>query len=214
MDVLARPFVDAGYERKGRYRFAGKKLRARHYEHPEPSLPNVFISELEVESLSAALQTAVHQLIAAMPAGAADGRDLVAAGRLWPVSHATYRALLQESEYAAWMAAFGFRANHFTVDVGALKTFADLQGLNEFLLANGFALNDSGGLIKGSPDEFLEQSSTRADAVEVAFTDGPALVPSCYYEFARRYVQPNGELFRGFVTGSADKLFESTDVKR
>ncbi|MBC7974224.1 MAG: DUF1338 family protein, partial [Myxococcales bacterium] len=134
------------------------------------------------------------------------------AGRPWRVTHAVYRALLAESEYAAWVAAFGFRVNHFTVDVGSLSTFPDLQALDAYLVDHGFTLNDSGGTIKGSAADRLEQSSTRADSVEVTFDDATVRIPSCYYEFARRYPLPNGELFQGFVPVSADKIFESTDV--
>jgi len=36
-------------------------------------------------------------------------------------------------------------------------------------------------------------------------------IPSCYYEFARRYEDKNGELYGGFIAKSADKIFESTD---
>jgi len=35
-------------------------------------------------------------------------------------------------------------------------------------------------------------------------------VPTCYYEFAKRYPGPDGKLFPGFVAASADKIFEST----
>jgi hypothetical protein len=129
------------------------------------------------------------------------------------VSLATYRSLLEESEYAGWMAAFGFRVNHFTVDVRSLRSFEGLGPLNDFLVANGFRLNESGGRIKGTPAERLEQSSTLADAIELEFSDGKARVPSCYYEFARRYPLPSGELFQGFIPASADKIFESTDQR-
>ena len=37
---------------------------------------------------------------------------------------------------------------------------------------------------------------------------------SRYYELAKRYPLPSGELFQGFVPASADKIFESTDAKR
>ncbi len=109
------------------------------------------------------------------------------------VDRATYAALLDESEYAAWVAAFGFRVNHFTVDVNRLTTIADLAELNALLRAAGFTLNEAGGAIKGTPADRLEQSSTRADEVDVAFAEGVARVPSCYYEFARRYPLPSGE---------------------
>jgi hypothetical protein len=109
------------------------------------------------------------------------------------------------------LAAFGFRANHFTVDVNALKTFDNLESLNSFLKANGIQLNTSGGEIKGSPRVFIEQSSTLSGEVTVQFADGAKTIPACYYEFARRYTLPNGKLFSGFVAKSADKIFESTD---
>ncbi|HEU4612134.1 MAG TPA: hypothetical protein VFS15_08655, partial [Kofleriaceae bacterium] len=75
-------------------------------------------------------------------------------------------------------------------------------------------LNEAGGTIKGTPAERLEQSSTRADSIELEFSDATMRVPSCYYEFARRYPLPGGELFHGFVPASADKIFESTDARQ
>ncbi|MBX3040139.1 MAG: DUF1338 family protein, partial [Bdellovibrionaceae bacterium] len=75
----------------------------------------------------------------------------------------------------------------------------------------GHKLNASGGLIKGSPEAMLEQSSTMARPVPVKFNDGTHEVPACYYEFAKRYPQKNGELYHGFIEKSADKIFESTN---
>ena len=76
--------------------------------------------------------------------------------------------------------------------------------------ASGFELNASGGKVKGSPAELLEQSSTLANLVEVDFTDGARTIPACYYEFARRYPMADGRLYQGFIAASADKIFEST----
>lgn len=214
IDVMARAFVAAGYQAGGDYEFPAKRLRARHYEPPAPGLPKVFISQLEVERFSPTLQRVVRTCVAALPEGATERPDFAAAGRLWPLERATYHALLAESEYAAWVAAFGFRANHFTVDVRALRSFPGLAELNRFLEENGFALNRSGGAIKGTPEDLLQQSSTLANAVEVELTDGVLAIPSCYYEFAYRHARPDGTLFSGFVPESADRLFESTDSKR
>ena len=50
-----------------------------------------------------------------------------------------------------------------------------------------------------------------ADQTVVRFADGAeGQVPTCYYEFAKRYRDRNGVLFQGFVPTSADRLFEST----
>jgi hypothetical protein len=80
------------------------------------------------------------------------------------------------------------------------------------LLDNGFRLNSVNGLVKGSPLIGLQQSSTLANKVDVTFTNFTVKISSCFYEFALRH-KLNGALFEGFVADSADKIFESTDVK-
>ena len=214
ISVLARPFEALGYIARERYRFDDKKLVARYWQHPDPLRPKLFASELCVAELSPSGQQLVDRLLAQLPRGFADRDDLAWAGRPWQVRLAEYDTLLAESEYAAWVAAFGFRVNHFTIDVNALTTFPDLEALSAFLVEHGFELNQRGGIIKGSPAACLEQISTVADEIEVEFADGKRAVPSCYYEMARRYLLPTGELFHGFVPASADRLFESTDVRR
>ncbi len=104
-----------------------------------------------------------------------------------------YQTLLAESEYAAWMAAWGYRANHFTVSINHLENFDDIESVNTAVKNGGFSLNTSGGEIKGDKTVMLEQSSTIADKAEVAFTDQTVLIPSCFYEFAKRYPLANGE---------------------
>ena len=212
IEALARPFELLGWRPRDRYRFHDKHLRARYWQHADLALPKVFISEFVLDELSHAAQAAVAALVDQLPAGFGERADLPWAGRPWRVTYTEYQALLAESEYAAWVAAFGFRVNHFTVDVGSLSTFPDLEALDAFLVEHGFTLNDSGGTIKGSRAARLEQSSTRADSVAVAFADATVRIPSCYYEFARRYPLPSGDVFHGFVPASADKIFESTDA--
>ena len=213
IEALAKPFEALGWKGRENYRFDEKHLRARYWQHDDPNLPKIFISELVLAEMSPGLQTIVRGLVDQLPPDFGERADLPWAGRPWKVTHAQYEQLLAESEYAAWVAAFGFRVNHFTVDVGALASFPDLQALVAFLQEHAFAMNTSGGLIKGSAAERLEQASTIADAVEVEFTDATVKIPSCYYEFALRYMLPSGETFQGFVPASADKIFESTDVK-
>ena len=67
--------------------------------------------------------------------------------------------------------------------------------------------------MKVNPSECLEQSSTLADSIEVELSDKKMQIPSCYFEFAKRYPLESGELYQGFVASSADKIFESTDKK-
>jgi len=210
--ALARPFEALGWQARESYRFEDKHLRARYWQHPDPELPKVFISELALDEMSPVVRSVIAELVDQLPLGFGERPDLPWAGRPWQVTLGEYEALLGESEYAAWVAAFGFRVNHFTIDVGALASFPDLHALVAFLQEHAFRLNESGGVIKGTPAQRLEQASTLADIIEVEFSDAKVKIPSCYYEFALRYRLPSGELFQGFVPASADKIFESTDV--
>lgn len=213
IDVLAETFTRAGYVYRGDYHFEEKHLYAKHYEHEaDKDAPRVFISELITDHFSPFLQETVRGISGKIPKGLPESGELVFAGNVWGrPSYERYLRLREESEYAAWVYVHGFCANHFTVSVNHLKKYDSLQKVNAFLRERGFLLNDSAGEIKGSPQELLEQSSTRAGLVEIDFSEGKQSIPACYYEFARRYPDENGNIFSGFIARSADKIFESTD---
>lgn len=214
IDASARVFEALGYSARDEYDFPEKRLHARHYEAGDPALPKVFISELKLGELSRGLRDIVGSLMRQVDPGTLPAEATVLGGTPWnPIMYDTYERLRRESEYAAWVAAFGFRANHFTISVNALESFASLAELNAFLKDNGFVLNDAGGEIKGSPADYLEQSSTLAAPYPMRFADGTAEIPGCYYEFAYRHPLPDGRLFPGFVARSADRLFESTNQR-
>lgn len=214
LEALGAIFTKHGYVRKDQYLFKEKKLLAYHFEHEDPKLPKVFISELETEKCSELVQKTAKQAASEVTKEMAAKESFLWSRRPWKASFNTYQELLKESEYAAWMYAFGFRSNHFTISVNALKSFKDLQHLNEFVKASGYQLNTSGGEVKGTPKECLEQSSTLAEKATVQFDDGAHEIPACYYEFARRHAMPDGKLYQGFIAASADKIFESTNVAR
>ncbi len=213
VDVLARPFLEAGYEQKGYYIFEDKHLTAKHYEHSSlPDAPRVFISQLMTDHFSPELQDVVKQIAARVPDELVFGNELIFAGNVWgPPSYQTYEMLRNESEYAAWLYVYGFVTNHFTVSINSLKKLNTIQKVNQFVKDKGFLLNSSGGEIKGTPGELLEQSSTKAGFLSINFVEGTFEVPSCYYEFAIRYPDQDGKLYSGFIAKSADKIFESTD---
>ncbi|BDM63250.1 DUF1338 domain-containing protein [Shewanella sp. NFH-SH190041] len=210
LSVLAAHFEALGYVACGEYHFKAKKLYARHFEHPDPTQPKVFISELLLAQCSDKLQQTVANLLEQLPPEAVKADNFLYSGRHWQLDTGTYETLLAESEYAAWVAAFGYRANHFTVSVNHLQAFDSLAEINQTLKQHGFVLNTAGGEIKGSAEVLLEQSSTMADKLLVTFSDGQLMIPSCFYEFALRYPMADGTLYPGFVAASADKIFEST----
>ena len=213
LDVLAEHLLVLGYKPCGDYKFETKKLKAKHFEHPDSTQPKVFISELLVEEFSEAVQTIIKGLVEQVEVEATKAENFLYSGRHWNVDFATYERLLEESEYAAWVAAFGYRANHFTVSINHLPGYETIVEVNQALKDGDFVLNSVGGEVKGSKEVLLEQSSTMADKIKLKFDDKEVEIPSCFYEFALRYPKANGEIYTGFVAASADKIFESTNTK-
>ena len=212
IEKLAAPLIANGYLEGGDYVFERKKLVAKHFYHPDSTMPKVFISELLVEEFSDELQQTIKGLIAQVTDDSVARDDFMYSGRPWQVSFGTYQKLLAESEYAAWVAAFGYRPNHFTVSINHLSQFDCIYAVNHLLIEEGFRLNAVNGMVKGTALQGLQQSSTLANKVDVEFCDFTVKIPSCFYEFALRH-EVEGKLFDGFIADSADKIFESTDVK-
>jgi len=213
LDKLAAHFINVGYKECGEYHFKEKHLYAKHFEHENPMNPKVFISELLIEKFSNNLQDTIFKLLEHLDENDVEKDNFIYSGRHWELDLNTYELLLKESEYAAWTAAWGYRANHFTVSINYLNNFNTIQAVNETLKKSGFLLNTSGGEIKGTPEVLLEQSSTLADKYKVKFMETEIEIPSCFYEFALRYKNDKGELYTGFVPASADKIFESTNTR-
>jgi hypothetical protein len=213
IDVLSRVFIKNGYKEKNSYTFENKHLFAKHFEHEsDVKAPKVFISELILEDFSADFQQIIKKEIDSINKKILNSDELIFAGNLWSKpSYAKYNQLKNESEYAAWLYVFGFRANHFTVSVTDLKKYDSIEKVNNLLKQHGFLINDADGEIKGSPQELLEQSSIKSGIVKIDFVEGVFEIPSCYYEFARRYKDKDGKLYHGFIAKSADKIFESTN---
>lgn len=216
IDILALPFICNGYVPKGEYFFRDKHLYAKHFESSrDKNAPRIFISRLILSECSEFLQKTLRETFSKVNPAELHSTELIFSGSIFkPLSFEIYNKLREESEYAAWFYVFGFRANHFTVSINSLTKYKTIESVNNLLKKNGFTLNGSGGEIKGTKEDLLQQSSTIADKVKVNFIEGSFEVPCCYYEFAKRYPDSNGKLYSGFVAKSADKIFESTDFRR
>ena len=204
-----------GYTRFEPYEFETKKLRAYGYLPPSGDQPRVFLSELMCDRLSDSAQRIIDGQVAQIDTDKVKTPDVMWAGRLWQApSFEDYQTLMEESEYAAWLSIIGLRANHFTISVNQFKTYDSVEQVLAKVESLGLGINASGGRIKGTPEVLLEQGSTLADRAPFTFAGGQVEeIPTCYYEFAKRYDDANGKLYQGFVAASADKIFESTDIR-
>lgn len=229
-------FLHHGYQKRDNYYFEGKKLNAYWYAPPSPEYPRIFMSELMVEKLSDQAQALIEKYTMHINADPVDALDLDNGEQIGEFFHkplwklpakADYQALLEESEYAAWVIYNRYYLNHYTISVQDLKSgYNKLEDFNIFVESLGLKLNTEGGKIKVSPDGLLRQSSTVAEMQEAVFANGEKMeIAGSYVEFSERLVLPEyadlplAEIRaihrrEGFETGNADKIFESTYTKQ
>jgi hypothetical protein len=225
-------FLHYGYEKRDHYFFEGKKLDAWWYSPPRETDPRIFVSELRVGDLSEKSQEIIRSYTNEVAADPVDSLDLdnglevdaFLHRPLWRTpTAADYLALLQESEYAAWVIYNRYYLNHFTISVHNLPDgYRTVAQFNHFLEGLGIKLNTSGGKIKESPDGGLIQSATVAEMISAEFAEGETLrISGSYVEFAERRILPEfqdlpaDQITRkhrrdGFEAANADKIFEST----
>jgi len=202
-----------GYTYNKTYHFEEKKLKAYSFSPPDQKQALIFASELLTEQLSESSRSIINELLAQIPETLTKSPEVLSAGLLWkPPTWNQYKKLRTESEYAAWLSTMGMRPNHFTISVNHLTKMDEIGDVLTAVRMSGFNLNGIGGIVKGSPSLLLEQGSTMADMMEFKFGDGEChTIPTCFYEFAKRYKNENEALFMGFIKESANLIFESTD---
>ncbi|WP_077400709.1 DUF1338 domain-containing protein [Cellulophaga omnivescoria] len=228
---LEKIFLHYGYTKRDYYSFEGKKLNAYWYAPPKPEFPRVFLSELRVSELSDVAKEVIYKYTSSVisdPIDTIDLNDVAAVNKffvepLWNLpTLKEYNTLLNESEYAAWTIYNRYYLNHYTISIHNLKgAYKSIEKFNEFIESLGITLNSSGGKIKVSKDGLLKQSSTMAELVLAKFSDtDKVMIPGSYVEFAERLPLPssgNSEKIsrrEGFESANADKIFESTYIKK
>jgi hypothetical protein len=217
MDIstLEKHLISLDYKLLDNYHFPDKHLSACAYIHPDPSIAKIFLSQLHIDQLSEKSQQIISYKLSTRASLPSDS-SIFYCGRRWGLlSWEEYLYLRQESEYAAWLMTFGFHANHFTLDLNAYNTNSDRQldwlGLIKLMESVHISINPEGGIIKGSSEVLLEQASTLADEVQVDFDQGGKTIKSCFYEFAKRFKQADGQVYQGFVAANANQIFSSTN---
>jgi len=205
IEKLSKKFLLQGYTIQQEYFFKKKKLKAIHLE--KKNAPKIFISELLLDQCSIFLKNTLLKAFDTCK----NEEVILTKGRCWDVSYKVYKELERESEYAAWLYVHGHRVNHFTINVNQLEKYS-IEDVCMQLKTSGIHLNTSGGTIKGNESIGLKQASTLADSILVKFKDVTKAIriPSCYVEFAERF-KINNKQFNGFITNSADKIFQSTN---
>lgn len=204
--TLARPgggiatfehvFERFGWKRAGEYSFPDTHLEAIYMAHPD-GLPRIFISELKAERLSARAQ----QLLSTLPEDPPAPEPVEALAEWFSAPPAPQESALleleKESQYGAWLLAFGRKVNHFTGSVD------DVEVWQRKMREAGVPMKAD---IEGAPGTALRQTATHAATVPVTLAAGGTRPwPYAYFEIAQR--APH---FDGFLGPQARALFDMT----
>jgi hypothetical protein len=234
---FSRILQPLGYVQAGIYPLDKLRMTGHAFAHREfpATLPQFFISELQVEQFSPGFQAAAarvfggshdpltHTAQAALHAFAAQGRcefesaapalgEIVAAFRRChdTASLTDYQCLLAESAEAAWMATEGCAFNHATDRVADVDATACQQR------ATGRPIKET---VEVSRSGSVRQTAFKADPVERALRteDGGTTtltVPGSFYEFISRDVitAPDGtrQMDLRFDSMNAQGIFKMT----
>lgn len=209
---ISRIFEALGYAGAACYEFPDKKLSSIHYQHPNPQLPKLFISQLKTWELPVAARRAVERTLRThrpplsdatlaelrriehLSSGAKSNLLKEVLGwfeRLaWDVPQKEdVEALNQESQFGAWVLVNGYDVNHFTasVDSQGVAALADIEKTVAAMKAAGIPMKAE---IEGERHSKLRQSSSQAVVRDVEIRVGPkkAVMPwtYAYFEIAER----------------------------
>jgi hypothetical protein len=207
--LFERVFERLGWKRAGEYTFPDTHLAAIYMAHPE-GLPRVFISELKQQELSARAQ----QLLSSLPEDPPPPESVEALAGWFcappPPEESALLELEKESQYGAWLLAFGRKVNHFTGSVD------DVEVWQRRMREAGVPMKAD---IEGAAGSKLRQTATAAVVIDVDIMDNeaPATMPwtYAYFELAQRGDVVDAESgqthrFEGFLGPQATQLFEMT----
>jgi hypothetical protein len=196
--LFRRVFEPLGWRPAGAYSFPDARLDAIYLAHPA-GLPRVFLSELRAQELSADAQALLARLAPdPAPPDSSDAEALAAWFDAPPAPEGeALLALEKESQYGAWLLAFGRKVNHFT---GAVD---DIEAWVVRMRSAGVGMKAE---IEGAPGTALRQTATQAHPLPVRLADGSSRPwPYAYFEIAQRSAG-----FDGFLGPQARALFDMT----
>jgi len=186
IDAIGHLIRILGYSKAGKYQFPKQHITAFHYEHPDPELPKIFISQLEVDQFPEWVHDLIHDQVTETPYLLSDqGIGLLNSlqqngllpfeaaeilveeltryfTRPWGmVRKDTVLKINEVSQYAAWTLLHGNSVNHFAASVNQhqIQDWPDLESTLAALGHAGVSLKDS---IEGEKGSKLRQSATFA----------------------------------------------------
>ena len=209
---ISRIFEALGYRTADCYNFEDKHLNAIYFQHPQPTFPKVFISELRTWELKPSSKHIIHGALKTHRTNLPES-FLADLHHLETKSESSRESLLDEaveffhelpwhlpeksdllelnldSQYAAWVLVHGYNVNHFTSLINSHKVPAldDIEKTSRALLNSGVPMKKE---IEGARGSKLRQTATEAVVIDVPVLENGKLTTMpwtyAYFELAQR----------------------------
>lgn len=206
---------------------------------PSEALPQAVLADFRYEELSAtnakilmkyaekSMSMDMAAVESIMRAGDEEEQDKLATAitkhlttRQWPKpTKKEFLSVHEENQLAAWVLLYGRSVNHFGISLYQPCPYTSLSDFNTALENKfGLELNYNGGLIKGSKDVGLEQSSLLGVMQNVECSDAEVEVRNCFMEFVWRFPKKDNpkvlsDYFCDFVSQNANNVIESLFIQ-
>lgn len=203
------------YRKAGKYKFPKMMASAAHYEHPDPLLPKIFVSQLEVAELPEWAQHIIRSSVAETPYLMSDEAiELMnILGDNGSITNEAAEILIEEitgylrrpwklpmredllkindiSQYAAWTLLHGNSVNHFAafINLQNVSDWPDIEATCRAMAAAGIPMKDQ---MEGEKGSILRQSATQAVKEIISFRGENDEIEDmpwtyAYYEFTER----------------------------
>ena len=203
------------YRKAGKYKFPKMRTLAAHYEHPDPLLPKIFVSQLEVAELPEWAQYIIRDSVAETPYLLSDEAiELMnILGDRGSITNEAAEILIEEitgyfrrpwklplredllkindiSQYAAWTLLHGNSVNHFAafINLQNVADWPDIETTCRAMAAAGIPMREQ---VEGEKGSILRQSASKAVKEIISFRGENGEIEDmpwtyAYYEFTER----------------------------
>ncbi len=225
--ALGHLFEILNYQKSGKYKFSKMKATAAHFEHPDPLLPKIFVSQLEVAELPGWAQFIINDCVAETHYLISDEAIelLNNLGNKGSITNEAGEILVEEltgyfrrpwklptkddllkindvSPYAAWTLLHGNSVNHFAAAINfqGVSIWPDIETTCRAMAEEGIPMKNE---LEGKKGSILRQSATLAVKETIPFRGENGEIEEmdwtyAYYEFTER----------GYIIGEGgEKLF-------
>lgn len=201
IDVLAVPFIEAGYKEVKRYKYENKEITARHYAHlTDESAPLIYFSELSTYKFSKSLQAIVKKMANTIPINILCSEKIFFTPSPWEnIQHSIYEQLKSESEYAAGIYVNGFMAHHIGIRINHFKKLDTLSKICAFLKENKFSCIPKKHAQQSHIIPMIEIVMLELRNKNKTFLDGVFDIPTPYPEFVKRNYMEDNKMFLEFL---------------